>query len=454
MGDPGVVPPDAARVEAVLNEISVPLIGARVKTIFMDNQQTMLNMSAGEYFDMAFTCEWHNYYAQQALAGYFHDITDMLLTVTPALWSDMPPVVWDGAKVNGKIYAVPVKKDYAAEIFWRFDRDLFEDLGMTPIPDDMSFFDVEPYLEAAKKAYDDGNPLAKVPFPMNVARGGVGGITSSYDMINQQAMIGVPYSALGTATENDVVFVANHPDALERLEAIHRWYNLGYIPPDALTTESSGPTYSVVAGQGFYGADAIWTGAAGYPIHISKFSGPYLSTASIRGSMNAVGARSNHKEEALKLQELISTNQEYRDILRYGIEGEHWNATPEGLVMRTQAGRDGYSVWQFAQGSYARSRVEAAEGVTVDPNMWSVIFASYANAKATKSIGFSFDPINVEAEIGSLQAIKDKYWNGLATGTLEPNETLALYVQEAEAAGLQAVIDECQRQLDAFLAAN
>ena len=451
MGLPGVVPSDQAMVEAALNEISVPMIGARMKTIFMDNQQTMLAMSSGEYFDIAFTCEWHNYYATQSYAGYFADITDLLPEVTPALWSDMPPVVWDGARVNGRIYGVPVKKDYAAEMFWRFDKDLYEDLGMD-IPDTMSFFEIEPYLTAGKQAYDDGNPLAKVPAPLSIARGGIGGMTSHFDMINPQAMLGIPYSALGTENENTVTFVVEHPDVLERLEAAHNWYNAGYINPDALQLDAAPAQYTVSPGQGFYGADAIWTGAVGYPIQISKFSGPYLSTASIRGSLNAFSARSPHVDLGIKLQELISTNQDYRDILRYGVMGVHWNVTSEGLAHRTQAGRDGYSVWPFSQGSYALSRVEDAEGVTVDPNMWEVIFSGYVDAKATRSIGFSFDPINVEAEIGSLQAIKDKYWEGLSTGTFNPKDTIESYVAEAETAGIRRVIEECQRQLDEFLA--
>ena len=451
MGNPGVVPSDQERVEAVLNDISVPLIGARVKTIYMDSEQTMLALSSGEYYDTVFTCEWFNYYANQALAGYFADITDLLPTVTPALWSDMPQVVWDGAKVNGKIYAVPVKKDYAAMMYWRLDKELFADLGME-IPEKMSFFDIEPFLAAGKKAYEDGNPLAKVAAPLNIARSGVGGMGSDFDMINQQAMLGIPYSALGTPLENTVTFVLEHPDMVARLEAVHKWFKEGYINQDALQLDSAPDQYTATPGQGFYGADAIWTGQVGYPIQISNFSGPYLSTAAIRGAMNAYSVRSKHVELGLKLQELISTNREYRDIIRYGIPGEHWNLTSDGLAQRTQAGRDGYAPWAFSQGSYANNTVEAAEGVTVDPNMWQVIFSSYKDALATKSIGFSFDPINVEAELGSLQAVKNKYWEGLCTGTFDTADTLQAYLAESEAVGLRTVMAECQRQLDEFLA--
>jgi len=454
MGNPGQVPSDQAMVEDKLNEISVAKIGAKVKTIFMSSDEVMLAMSAGENWDKTFTCEWYNNYASQALAGYFYDITEMLPTLTPALWNDMPEVVWEGAKINGKIMAVPVKKDYAAELYWRFDRDLFDSLDMK-VPPTMSFFDVEPYMAAAKQAWKDGNPKAKVEYPLMLNRSGFGGILSVYDMINHEAMIGIPYSAIGTPDEDKVVLTIQHPEALARLEVIHKWFKAGYINPDAMTTDGESTLFAVRSGQGFYGADAIWSSGSGFPNAISKYSGPYLSTSSVRGSMNAINARSKNAEKTLKLMELISSDREYRDILRYGVEGVHWTRQPDGLVKKTQAGLDGYTVWAFSQGSYSGSSVEAAEGVEVDPDMWKVIFDSYdKEAKATKSIGFAFDPSSIEVELAAVAAARSKYWDGISTGTLDPAVTIPQMMKELESAGIFKVLEECQKQYDAFLAAK
>ena len=452
MGNPGQIPSDQAMVEAKLNELSVPAIGAKVKTIFMSDTEVKLALSAGEKWDKTFTCEWYNNYAVQALAGYFADITDMLPTLTPALWADMPEVVWDGARINGKIMAVPVKKDYAAELYWRLDRDLFDSLDMA-VPTTMDFFDIEKYLAAAKNAWKDGNPNAKVEYPLMLARGGFGGVLSVFDMINQDAMIGIPYSAIGTPAEDKIVLTLEHPEAIARLKAIHNWFKAGYINPDAMTTDTESVLFAARSGQGFYGADAIWSSGSGFPNAISKYNGPYLSTASIRGSMNAVNARSQHVDKVVKLMELINTNLEYRDILRYGIEGVHWNRMPDGLVKKTQAGIDGYSVWAFSQGSYSKSSVEAAEGVDVDPNMWNVIFENYDKyAVATKSIGFAFNPEKVEVELAAISAAKAKYWEGISTGTIDPEASVPLMLKEFESAGIRKVLEECQSQYDAFLA--
>jgi putative aldouronate transport system substrate-binding protein len=455
MGDPGKIPSDQAMVEEELNKISIEKVGVKVKTIYYKDDAIKLALSAGEDWDIAFTCEWFNNYAVQAAAGYFYDLTDKIQSVTPELYATMPEVVWNGVKVQGKTFAIPVKKDYAAEMYAIFDKALYEDLGME-IPTRMTFYDIEKYLKAAKDAFNDGNPLAKGEYPAGSAgqKGGMAGSYSDYDMINRDIMIGIPYSAIGTANETKVVFVPNDKEAFDHLITLHRWFTEGYIPPDAISVDNLPPTtwYAVANGQGFYGADAIWSGGVGYPVTISRFNGPYLSTASIRGSMNAINAKSKNVDLALKYQELVNIDQNYRDILRYGIPGTHWNKTSEGLAQRTDQGRSGYQPWPFSQGSYSLSTVEAAEGVTVDPNMWNVIFDGYKEAKATKTIGFSFDPISIETELAACSATWKKYVDGFATGTLDPQTDMGKVIDELNAGGLQKIIDECQAQLDAFVA--
>jgi putative aldouronate transport system substrate-binding protein len=455
MGDPGKVPPDLDAVEAKLNDISVARLNVKVHTLFYKDDKTKLALSTGEPFDMCFTCEWFNNFAVQAQAGYFADITEKVKTLTPDLYATMPDVVWEGAKIGGKIMAIPVKKDYAAEMFWRFDKALFVDDLKMEVPEKMDFFGIEKYLKAAKDAFTAGDKAAEnAEFPMKLQKDGFGGVDSNFDMINRDVLLGIPYSKVGTADENKIVVTVETPDLMDRLTALHKWFAAGYINQDAATIDDAGKYSAVKSGQGFYGADAIWSGSDGYTQLISKFSGPYLSTASIRGSMNAIAASSKNIDLALKYQELVNTDLQYRDMLRYGVEGTHWTRTADGLIQKTQQGRDGYSVWAFSQGSYSLSTPEAAEGVKVDPKMWEVVFAGYKDAVATKTVGFSFDVTSVQAEIAAAKVAKDKYWNGLATGTLDPATTVPTMIKEMEAAGLRKVQEECQKQFDAWLAAQ
>ncbi|MCM8900696.1 ABC transporter substrate-binding protein [Caldicoprobacter algeriensis] len=452
MGNPGQVPADQAMVEEKLNEISVPLLNVKMKTLYYDNERTTLALASGEKWDIVFTCEWFNNFAVQARKGYFADITEKVKTLTPKLYESMPEIVWEGAKIDGKIMAVPVKKDYCYEMYYQFDKKLFVDaLGME-IPKKMSFFDVEKYLKAAKQAYKDGiEAAADAQYPLKL-KGQFVGLTRNFDIICNDAWLGIPYSAIGTADATKVVLMFEHPDLLERLKALHKWYKAGYINPDAPVAEDIGTYSAVKSNLGFYGADAIWSARDGYVQVISKFEGPFLSTTSIRGAMNAINAKSPHIDLALKYLELVNTNKEYRDILRYGIEGVHWNYTDKGLVLRTERGRQRYSPWAFAQGSYELSTPEAAEGVDVDPNMWKVIFEGYKNAIASEAIGFSFDITPVESQVAACKNVISKYSSGLLTGAVNPEVEVPKLIAELEAAGIRDIQKEAQRQLDEFLA--
>ena len=83
-------------------------------------------------------------------------------------------------------------------------------------------------------------------------------------------MLGIPYSAVGTPDQDKIVITVEHPDLYDRLVLLHKWYKAGYINPDAATTEETFIYSAVKNGQGFYGADAIWSSGDGYAQVISK----------------------------------------------------------------------------------------------------------------------------------------------------------------------------------------
>jgi len=447
-------PVDVALVNEALNEISREKLGVEVEIIYMTGEQVLNSIRAGEVYDMYFTCDWYNDYATQSFAGIFADITDLVKTVTPDLYATMPEEVWELAKVNGSIFAIPVKKDYCPEMFLQFDIDFFvEKLGME-IPAEMNYLDLEPYLEAYKAEYPD-------LYPRMLSKAG-GGLDGIFNFINRDVAIGFPYAAAGTDNATKIISLYEDEEFVARLAAHRDWYLKGYINPDAATLEETSidPKVNFIRlGQGFYGADAIWSAARHFPNAISKVSGPYLSVSGVRGSMNAFNsaleADPERLELALKYQELVNTDLTYRDILRYGIEGVHFNYNEDGTVSKTDEG-DNYTPWAFSQGSYALSSVQASAfaSVPADPNMWDVVFAGYEHALVAADYGFSFDPTAVEMEVAQLTVIRDKWQAQLYTGSVDLEEGLAAVIAEMEAAGLRDVIAEAQAQLDAHLAAR
>ena len=442
-------PVDAAIVGEALNKITREKLGCEVEIIYMTNDQVTRSILAGEIYDMYFTCDWYNDFFTQVYAGVFADITGLIETVTPDLYATMPEIVWELAKVNGKSYSIPVKKDYAPEIFAIFDKELFAKLGME-IPAEMDYLDLEPYLAAQKAEYPDRYPLMLSGASANAA--------SKFNFINRPAGLGFPYSAVETENATKIISLFEDEEYIARVMALRDWYLKGYINPDAATINDIDNKQNFLKfGQGFYGADSIWSSSYQYPVQISKVSGPYLSVLGVCGSMNAFNAALESDparlELCLKYQELVNTDLEYRDMLRYGIEGLHFNYNADGTVSRTDAGNN-YRPWPFAQGSYALSSVEASNfpSVPADPNMWNVVFEGYKKALVAADHGFAFDPTPVEMEVAQLVVIKEKWLRQIETGSVDPAEALPAVIAEMEAAGLRDVIKEAQAQLDAHLA--
>ena len=76
------------------------------------------------------------------------------------------------------------------------------------------------------------------------------------------------------------------------------------------------------------------------------------------------------------------------------------------------------------------------------------------SAKASPALGFSFDSTPVRTEMASVGAVKDEYELSLDTGAVDPEKALPEFLEKLEAAGSQTIIDEIQKQLDEWKAAQ
>lgn len=441
-------PVDWPEVEEVLNAYSAEKIGVTCEYKYMDSTQIALATQTGEYFDIAFTCDWYNDYATNVAAGMFRDLTDDLANY-PALRDTVVDLAWEGAKINDRIYAIPHMKDIGYEVFWILDSKYFlEEKGFEQDPY-ISFEGIEKYLEAYKADHPDDYPIKE----------NKSGITSwkncLVDYLNMDYLIGLDWEAQGTEDEYTVKSALEIPAFVNRLKTIHSWYEKGYINPDAAVTESlTRPTKGVVqSGQGWFGAETVWANAIKKPVYISRYDGAYLSTSSIRGSMTAVSAFSDHPEEALKLIQLMNTDPWYRETARYGIEGKHYTRNDDGTVTKTQLGQDNMKVQAYGQGHYTLGALEASPfpEVPTDIHQWEKTMANYANATLSAAMGFTPDLVPVETQCLAVKQIIEEYMPELQTGTSDPDVVIPEMLERMNDVGLQDIIDELQNQLNAFL---
>ena len=303
--------------------------------------------------------------------------------------------------------------------------------------------------------------------------GSPAGWDTSFDFIDRNVNIGVVFEAEGEDATK-VVTEFDEPTIIDRLHTMRKWYTMGLINPDAATLSGDAidsKLHHIKTVQAWKGYD--YSPSYGYPCGMTCYSGPYLNTDGVQGSMNAFSVTLEDDEErfkaAMKYQELVNTDWAYRNTLRWGIEGTHVNyyefTLEDGYTakaaLQTELGSSNYGPWAFSQGSYPLAAVQCSQdqvdGKIAPPaiNQWELYYEDIAeNAVVSAISGFTFNSEQFGNEYAEISAIKAEYLNEIITGPVDPDEKLPEMMDKMYAAGLQDIIDEAQRQLDEYLASK
>ncbi|MBQ6504293.1 MAG: ABC transporter substrate-binding protein [Flexilinea sp.] len=441
------VPNAMSEVLDKANAISAEKIGVTVDMQFKTADQFTLDLNTGEYYDMTFSSDWCNDFDKNARFGYYYDITELIQSETPALYSAVDPW-WEIGTLNSRVYGVPMLKDLGAEVFFRLNSDFFEiEKGLT-LPESMEFEDLEPLLKAWKEDHPN-------EYPLYMTQNGLSGMFQCHERIVGTYLV-IPYSKAGTPEGTKIIPIWEDGEYMNMLRCLHRWYELGYINPDAATTTDMPyslltPVRSGTAWTGYKG----WSNpeTVGFNVKLVRYLGPNMSRATQQGSLIAINAAASeeHVKACLRYMELLYTDQEFRDLLAYGIEGKHFNYY-EGTVIRTPQGSDDYLMDNFVTGpAISASVVSASENILADKDQWKNVYAGYENARVSDTRGFSFDAEPVEAYTAALYAVWQNYYSELVTGTIDPDQAMAEIQDQMQRIGLDQVLAEAQRQLDDYL---
>jgi putative aldouronate transport system substrate-binding protein len=88
------------------------------------------------------------------------------------------------------------------------------------------------------------------------------------------------------------------------------------------------------------------------------------------------------------------------------------------------------------------------------PDLRTISLRLNQNAPLSPILGFSYDPTPVSLEITAVANVIAQYSPGLRSGSVDPGENLPKFIKALDDAGAQKMVDEMQRQLDAWRAAN
>ena len=159
----------------------------------------------------------------------------------------------------------------------------------------------------------------------------------------------------------------------------------------------------------------------------------------------------------LKFLNLLYSDPDVLNILDWGIEGVHYERVPDtDTLIRYPEGvtsdNDGYGLNQGW--SFGNQLISYAWETVGTDDYYEEMKAFNESAVTSKAVGFIFDSSPVKSEVAALDSVLAEYRLGLENGELDPEEYLPKFQQALREAGIEKVIAEKQRQLDAWVAAQ
>ncbi|MDQ0194214.1 ABC transporter substrate-binding protein [Paenibacillus wynnii] len=439
---PGGPDKDVESVEKEINAYLKDKINATLKInqLSWDKPADKVNLmiQSGEVFDMTFTWD----FLSNAAKGAYHPLEDLLDQYAKETKEQINPAYLQAATVNGHLFAVPTEKELGQSVGFAFDKAVVDKYKFD-VDSLKKLEDIEPMLQTIKDKEPGMTPLfmnhtdTLFWFPVYPNAEDIDGSNDIPTMLD--------YDSMKVFNEYDT------PEMLERLKLIHKWYEAGYINKNGATDKTELKD-AVKNGKAWFTYGNMnptstndWSKLAGRPMQIKTLLPVRVGTKSLQGSMLAVSRTSKNPERSMMFINLIHTDPVLYNMLTFGIEGKHYKKLDNNTVeFVPDSGYSSVSQWMI--GNVLLSYINKDE----DPTRVELYKKWNENSTISPVLGFVFDSSKVQSQIGALTNIVKQYKNTLFTGQRDPEPTLKEMNQKLKAAGVDAVINELQSQLDAF----
>ncbi|MBD2869093.1 ABC transporter substrate-binding protein [Paenibacillus arenilitoris] len=445
----GSVPKDQLLIEEELNKITKAKLNTNVKLLPISfsawQNQTNLMLTSGEKLDLMPI--FGNMYANQVAKGQLNELDDLLANQGEGIVEALGPDYANASKINGKTYAVPTIRDLAQKYGFLIRKDLVDKYNLK-LGEVKTLDDLEPILRTIKENEPNMIPLVN----------GVG--NSPITSYNTRDSLGDDMGVLlNNGQDLKVVNWFETEEYAAALEKMREWYLAGYIAKDAITVKES-KSDIIKAGKGAGnlavmkpGFDAQETRQSGMPIVSVEMLPAVAKTNTVTNIMWGIAKNSKNPVRAMELLNLLYTDKEVVNLLDWGIEGKHYVKVSENVIDYPEgvdASTVGYSGLGWLFGNQFLSYIFKGD----DEKLWEEMKEFNSGAIKSKALGFTFDSTSVKTEFAAVSNVMSQYRIALECGALDPKKALPEFIAKLKDAGIDKVIAEKQKQLDAWAASN
>jgi len=406
-----------------------------------------LLFSSGEKFDMAETGTWLNF-SSLAQKGAFMALDELWPTYAPINFSKQSEVAKQQATVDGHYYTVPtLLSTYNARgILYR--TDILEGTDWDGKLETMS--DYEVYLSYVKEyapeyestdIYQSGSMLDDL-FMYERKMHPIKGSTNDFLWID-------PFE------ESPQLFTYyEYEHTPEFLEMMTRWNENGYFTKSALSDTDSQKFQNGKAASLAQNIDAYENQYILNPDRGIGFANMVtdISKKAFTQDAMVVSNTSQNPERALALYDLLTSDEETFRTYYYGIEGTSYEVIDNQVKVLDTDNYALSSFWAIRTDDLYLSAYGSPADLIGIKEGFNQYIAEVNGEGSQKYRGFVFSTESIETEYAACQNVHQQYWWPLELGYTDAVSGLAEYQSKMDAAGVEKVRAEIQRQLDEYIA--
>ncbi|KIL37433.1 hypothetical protein SD71_01915 [Cohnella kolymensis] len=451
---PGTQPKEWPTVQKAVNEkLVADGLNINIEKEYIDwgawEQKINLKLSTKEDFDMFHVMNDLVGLANYAGRGALKDITAEVDQYGPNLKKVIPDSVWSSVKKEGKIYGVPAYwYESAVDGSLTINKYLLNKAGVTG-----DIKNRDDLMNAMEQVNSKLNMKLTVPI-----RGGVGGpadiFQRTYDTYPFTVRDNIAYIGQDGVVKNWVETDEFKQDA--------SWFKQAYqkklIHPDVLTVKQEQVKQQIDEGKFVFmlGTPNKFTGIQKtYPdikdedIELIRLNPEKPRYRMVNAkNINVVAANSKHPAESVKFLNWLYDNQENYDLFMYGIEGKTYKKVGDKGVESVIDPATNMPLyiqddWMIGNLNFIR----------VDQTLTGAskkLYVADTEAKNFFAADFFFDPTPVKAEMGNVQAVYVSDVLPIYRGVKDYDSSIKGALDKLKAAGIDKVIQEYQKQLDAY----
>lgn len=406
-----------------------------------------LVLASGENIDLIYTSTWLNYY-QQAQKGAFMALDEIGPKYAPKSFEAEPKEALKQATVNGHIYALPPNYTNYATYGVIARGDLMKKYGISEIK---TLDDYGKYLDAIVNneksldpsgMYSTQHPLDALYF-----------YSQNLYPLTGDVATNSPFWIDVNDSTGKVVNIVDKPDLPEFLAKMKSWSDKGYWPKSVLSNKDDQMLNNGKAASLVHNMDN-WIGSAiknpSYDLKYTNFITQSYPLPYIQDAM-AIPASSKNPERALMLLEKLRTDQNYYNLLTYGIEGKHYEITPDKQFKGLD--QEGFTQEQYCNWGYRDTNFRY-DLVGSPANLKEFKANTKSTAKTNIYTSFFINTDPVKNEYAAVLNVMQQYYLPLKLGYVDPVKGLADLKEKLKAAGVDKVQAEIQKQLDEFVKKN